>query len=381
MKKIFCLFIGLCVFSAFFVSCKKKPVVVQDDIPVIESSFKWYYFFDGSFKEIERLALSMAMPEYPWTEAVRISSISCEAGNNEKTARGFAIVNRLGVLVFDGENIELCGDSMLFDRRTAGNIVFEDNVPLFSVYRSAFFNNASTRINAIHPFLIQFNSEQKILYPILTVENFGFDSSSEITDFVWDGDVWTCSVKTDDAQKVDFSYVSFQAKKPLVSISPETAESSLFITSSSMEQFRRAQSPMPIKNAPDRLLHLLKSIPHNTDYMVVCYTAGGHSPRTYISSANIHETHSLSAKAILSDVWCGALFEDGTMFFNGAIPGGKVVNAGKNIAIRLPKLPAGFVYSGFTISASRLYASWEETSFFKTARSGFICVNLDAVLP
>ena len=381
MRKIFYLFIVLCAVSSFFVSCKKKPVVVQEDIPVIETSFKWYHFFDGTFKEIERLSLAIAVPEYPWTEAIRISSISCEAGNTEKCAKGFAIVNRLGMLVFDGENIELCGDPMLFDRQTAGNLVFEDGVPLFSVYRSSFFNNASTRANAIHPFLLQFNTEQKISYPVLTVENLGFEASSEITDFVWDGSVWTCCIKTEEAQKVDFSYLSFQTKLPLSSISPETASSALFITSSSVENFRGAQSPMPIKNAPERLLHLVKSIPHNTDYSIVCYTAGGHSPRTYISGGSGHETDSLSAKAVLSDVWCGALFEDGTMFFNGAIPGGKVVNGGKNIAIRLPKLPGGFIYSGFTVSASRLYASWEETSFFKTARSGFICVNLDKVLP
>lgn len=212
MKKIFYLFIVLCVCSAFFVSCKKKPVVVQEDIPVIESSFKWYYFFDGTFKEIERIALAMTVPEHPWTEAIRISSISCEAGNNERIARGFAIVNRLGMLVFDGESIGLCGDAMLFDRRTAGNIVFENNVPLFSVYRSSFFNNASARTNAIHPFLVQFNAEQKISYPVLTVENLGFDISSEITDFVWDGDVWTCGVKSDDAQKLIFPTCRFKQK-------------------------------------------------------------------------------------------------------------------------------------------------------------------------
>ena len=57
-----------------------------------------------------------------------------------------------------------------------------------------------------------------------------------------------------------------------------------------------------------------------------------------------------------------------------------VLNGGKTVALKLPKLLAGYVYSGFTVSGSSLYAAWEETSFFKTGRSGFICVDLDAVL-
>ena len=57
-----------------------------------------------------------------------------------------------------------------------------------------------------------------------------------------------------------------------------------------------------------------------------------------------------------------------------------ILNKGNPLALRLPKLPAGYTYNEFVISGTSLYASWEETSFFKTGRSGFIQINLDSLL-
>ena len=53
---------------------------------------------------------------------------------------------------------------------------------------------------------------------------------------------------------------------------------------------------------------------------------------------------------------------------------------GMPVAIRLPKLPVGFVYSDFVISGSTLYVAWEESSFYETGRAGFLQVNLDRTL-
>ena len=50
------------------------------------------------------------------------------------------------------------------------------------------------------------------------------------------------------------------------------------------------------------------------------------------------------------------------------------------MAIRLPLLPENFVYSDFVITETSLYAAWEETSFYKTGRSGFIYVDLENTL-
>ena len=88
----------------------------------------------------------------------------------------------------------------------------------------------------------------------------------------------------------------------------------------------------------------------------------------------------LNAKAIISQSWSGVLFEDGTLFIEGALPGKHILRGGKPVVVRLPKLPDGFKYSEFVISGTTLYASWEESSFYTTGRSGFIQVNLDKTL-
>lgn len=371
-------------FSAAFlltvVSCEKKQALPVTEIPVQTDSFSWYAFSGGSFQKISRLSDAPAVPAKPWTEAVRISSMATAYSDDEGSVpKGYAVVNRLGVLVFDGDNANLFSDTALFSGKSARNLVFYENTPLFMVYRSSFFNDADNfpQKNG-SPFLIQFDSAQRISYPVLSVENLGFDSGYEITDFIWDGSVWTCSAKSSENAKTVFSYVSFQPKLPLLSITPENASSSIYIEESTAEKFRGAQKASDFSKAPARLKELLQTLPKDASFSVTCYNAGGHSPRTFVSGAQ--EAGVLSAVAVLSDTWGCVLFEDGTVFLKGALYGRPVLNGGKTVAIKLPKIPAGFVYSGFSISGTSLYASWEETSFFKTARSGFIRIDADAVL-
>ena len=295
---------------------------------------------------------------------------------------GYAVVNRCGILVFKGDSVELCSDSALFSGKTAGNLVFFSDIPFFSVYRSTFFNDADgKKTQDFTPFLIQFTPDQRIFYPVVTVQNLGFDSRYEITDFIWDGTVWTCSAKASENEKTVFSYCTFQPKEPLYAITPENAGSSLLVAESSAVKFRGAQETLDFSNAPARIKELLGSLPETADFSLACYTAGGHSPRVFVSAHNKKSSASqLLANALLSENWCGVLFEDGTFFLKGALFSRPVMNGGKPVALKLPKLLAGYVYSGFTVSGSSLYAAWEETSFFKTGRSGFICVDLDAVL-
>ena len=96
-----------------------------------------------------------------------------------------------------------------------------------------------------------------------------------------------------------------------------------------------------------------------------------------IRNSNEKELH---ATAILSQSWSAALFEDGTLFLEGALPGRHILRSGMPVAIRLPKLPVGYVYSDFVISDTTLYAAWEESSFYETGRAGFLQVNLDRTL-
>ena len=74
------------------------------------------------------------------------------------------------------------------------------------------------------------------------------------------------------------------------------------------------------------------------------------------------------------------MFQEGTLYLEGALDGRRILRGGKPVAIRLPKLPQGFRYTSFVISGTSLYAAWEETDFYKTSRSGFIQVNLDETL-
>ncbi|MDE5898357.1 MAG: hypothetical protein K2H09_03720, partial [Treponemataceae bacterium] len=124
--------------------------------------------------------------------------------------------------------------------------------------------------------------------------------------------------------------------------------------------------------------------PETAECAVKCHTAGGHSPRTYIRESGdrklLGSISILKANALIAETWICAVFQDGTVFFNGALHGRRILNSGRTLALRLPKLPAGFVYGEFAISDATLYAAWEETSFFKTGRSGFIAVDLDELL-
>lgn len=386
MRSLFCrhsvFFIAFFIFLA--TSCSKKNELPPQEIPVQAQTFSWYAFTQNSFEKIAKLSDAPVVPAKPWTEAVRISSISCAASADKADGmpEGYAVVNRCGILVFKGDSVELCSDSALFSGKTAGNLVFFSDIPFFSVYRSTFFNDADgKKTQDFTPFLIQFTPDQRIFYPVVTVQNLGFDSRYEITDFIWDGTVWTCSAKASENEKTVFSYCTFQPKEPLYAITPENAGSSLLVAESSAVKFRGAQETLDFSNAPARIKELLGSLPETADFSLSCYTAGGHSPRVFVSAHNKKSSASqLLANALLSENWCGVLFEDGTFFLKGALFSRPVMNGGKPVALKLPKLLAGYVYSGFTVSGSYLYAAWEETSFFKTGRSGFICVDLDAVL-
>ena len=71
---------------------------------------------------------------------------------------------------------------------------------------------------------------------------------------------------------------------------------------------------------------------------------------------------------------------DGTLFIEGALENKHILRNGKPVAIRLPKLAPGFVYTDFVISGNYLYVGWEETDFYKVGKSGFIQVNLEKTL-
>lgn len=379
-------------------SCSKKVqelTPLQEEISIKASSYDFFYFTDRYFKKTHNVASVPALPPRPWTEAVRISSISsCDISEEGENAKAYGIVNRIGILSFQDDRIELHLDNELFSSRTAGNLVFYQATPVYSLYRSTFFNDMERKLSGPHPFLVQFDPIQKISFPIINVENLlpGESESdaenTEIIDYIWDGKVFSCAAKqkkvieerVGSREEISFSYKNFQVKEDLLSITPETASKEIFITPSSMGAFKENQKFQNFENAPEKLQDLLSPL-KNADFLITVRNAGGHSPRRYKHEVSASDENRFAfADALLAPSWCAALFQDGTIFMKGALESSPIFNKGRPVVLRLPKLPNSFQYSGFAITGKYLYASWEETDFYMVKRSGFLCVDLGKIL-
>lgn len=364
-----------------FPSCEKKAVEqnLKKEVEIEKTSHCWYYFTPTGFKKIDKPQNAPRTSSQPWTETIRISSANSTISGN----KSFAIVNRLGVLTFDNDNISLATDSNIFNDRTAGNLVFINDTPLFSVYKSAFFNDTISSPNYLddkssHLFLIQFDPVAKISYPL--INSTSLVESGEVTDFVFNNNNWLCAIKSITDNRTTFSYCSWKPQIPLLSISPNNADENIVISTISSEDFRKSKAQIDYENSPKRIKDLLSGFSKDLSFILEVKTAGGGTPREYINKIDNTNNKELLGKGIIAASWSSVLFEDGTLFLEGALPGKHVLREGKPVAIRLPKLPAGFVYSDFTISGTTLYAGWEESSFYKTGRSGFIQIDLDETL-
>ena len=125
---------------------------------------------------------------------------------------------------------------------------------------------------------------------------------------------------------------------------------------------------------------MLAGFSSTVPFVLEVKSAGGASSIKYQNELPASTETELNAKAIISQSWSAALFEDGTLFIEGALPGKHILRGGKPVAIRLPKLDQGYIYSDFVISGTSLYAAWEESDFYKIKRSGFLSVDLDSTL-
>ena len=152
-------------------SCKKQDNTIQTNnaisVEITKKNHTWYYFNNYTFQHIEKPQLVPAQAEKPWTEAIRISSAN-NAAEGDSDPLAYAIVNRLGVIKFNNETIFLSPDVNLFNNRTAGNLVFSNNVPVFSVYKSSFFNDSIVdpdykTDDSAHLFLFLCHGEQLLL--------------------------------------------------------------------------------------------------------------------------------------------------------------------------------------------------------------------------
>jgi len=382
-KRIECIFIVLCLCS-LCISCGNKKNKAESDVIEISDSLntsnkphQWYAFSSSGYSSVSSPQTSPAAQSKPWTEAVRISSSSAVSAEDGQTQKAFMIVNRLGVLSLDGSKMELNQDTTLFSERTAGNLVFVNGTPVYSLYKSTFFN--SNLQDNQHPFLVQFDPVSKISYPLVNCDNLTENKACEVTDFIWDGRTWFCCIKSEENTKTEFSYIKWVSNIPLLSQSPAIASKNIVIEESDAETFRKEREPLSFGKAPDRIRKLLDGMASTVPFNLTVMTAGGTSPRLYSNVAKENE-EALTAYGVVSESWSGILFQDGTLYLEGALDGRHILRKGKPVAIRLPKIPYGFNYTSFVISGATLYAAWEESDFYMTSRSGFIKVDLDETL-
>lgn len=337
---------------------------------------KWFYFSNDSFVETDLPQHSQIHSLKPWTESIRI----CD-GNTSEDGKAIFLVNHLGALYFDEtDNPILIQDWQLFSDSTAGNLVFENGNPYFTLVKNSFFNkkaqNPQKNQNQSH--IIRLSTEQKIFFPVVTYSDLEIESNGEVTGTYFDGSDWVSSVKSTKNNKVSFHYIKWKSLVDLSTVQPfsrKRESSSIRVSQISESSYRNLITPEGFSKAPPRLKLLLKSIPKDFSFTLTCRDFGGSSPR-YFSSGNDDDENTVS-NAIIKDNWVCAVFADGTTYFCGSLDGFPMINNGKTVAFRLPKLPPRYTYQAFSISGKFLIVAWEESDFYKTGRAGFLTVDME----
>ena len=378
------------VFFAAACSCKSKK-----DTPIFLSGEKmtapenithaWYYFTKTGFMPVDLPQNAPSAIEKPWTESIRIcGSANASDTNSRIQPPAYAMVNRLGIIKFSKDSPILHGDVNLFSENTVSSMFLQDNVPVFSVYKSSFFNDKTpvqntAAITQSRPLLINYDINSGVFFPLIFYEDLHLAINEQVTDFSWNGKSFNCSVKTTENAKNTFSYFTLTPSVSLLSLSQKNISSVLSIGESNAESFRASKKIADFSEAPERLKNLLAKLQKNQQMLMECSFSGNSSAVTYRQSGN-DENSCLMAKAVIADLYALAVFSDGTCYFSGSCYSRPVLAGGKVLGFRLPKLPERFIYSYPALSGTKLYVAWEETSFYKTGRSGFIEVDLDSVL-
>ena len=372
--------ISLVVFG-LLASCNgkknKSPLGDMMELKPVQKSHVWYYFSDTNFFTVDLPQHSPVVSERAWTEVVRIASASTSPDPN----LAYALVNRLGMLVLDEKGPELHTDASIFSGVTADSLVFSDKSPLFYLYRSSFFNvdfekSISKAVQPSRPFLVEYDPVAKAFFPLVSYDNLKLTDEEQIAGYFWDGETWACSAKKVVEDRVSFSYFYWKPYAPLTELSPALANPELFtFRTSTEEEYRKLSMPKPLSAAPEQLKKLCSSIPSEFTLSLLWKDGSGTSAVSYFQQGS--NSIPLTANGSSGSKYDALLFADGTTYIMKSDDGdGK----GSVAAFRLPLLPAGFAYGDFAIAGDTLYAAWEESSFYKTGRTGFLQVDLKSVL-
>ena len=372
--------------AILLVSCEKESqpspyngISDLQQISFVEKSHRWYYFTRDSFAQTDLPQKAPQVMEQPWTEAVRISSAASVPLKNAASSPfgAYAVVNRMGILAFSEDSIDIYTDATVFPSVTADQLVFSGGVPVFYLYRSSFFNESNEARVETQPFLVEFNPQTKIFFPLVTYRNLRLEDDEEIVGYFWDGETWTCSSKRITDRQVEFKYFLWQPLVELTELSPALSSDYYIFKNASEEEYRKLNMPQLFSAAPPELKSLVSSIPSEFTFYVSWRDASGTSPVNYYQQG----TNSTSVNARgLCDSASGydvIVFADGTTYLrnNRATDGEQSV-----FAFRLPLLPAGYTYGEVAIAGNSLYVGWEENIFYKTVRSGFIQIDIAQVI-
>ena len=363
----FCALI-LVFLSVLMFSCKKQSQVIEivEDIKEPVKTHKWYYFSSLGFSNTENLDSIPRTLEKPWTESVRIS----KAITYKDTA--YLAVNRKGLIVCSGEEKDFKIDEKLFADNTIGTFLIFDESPIFHVYKNSLFNTTKTENNSV---LIQYSPSSKLFYPLLQKNDLSLDKTEEVVSASFIDDSFVFSTKKSDDNSTEFRYYSLPlAEEGYLNFSG----TDFFAQEFSVTDFRTFIEPKNYSLAPERLKSLLKVIPKDFAFLLHVQNEEG-AVVEYVQQ-NSTEEDPQEAYAYIGDTYTSALFPDGTFYFVGGIEGKHILNSGKPVSMRLPKLPKGYKYTSYAITKTKLYCGFEEYNFYKTGITGFIEVDLENTL-
>ena len=375
MKKTFLVLGTVLLLTCTSCSKNQKPAEVEVISPTVPH--QWYYFSGTEIKETDKPENTPEVMGKPWTEATRISSaaslIPSKENRNYKYS-AFAILNKVGLICFDSDNFEISRDISIFTRESADSLVFSDGCPIFYLYRSTFFSNDlfsnQNIISEARPFLVLFNQDARIFFPLVSYKNLNLDNTDQVTKVIWNGSKWVCSAKKQIDKGVEFSYFFWEPQIPLANLNPAMGQETFLFKSMTEEEFKKVGMPKSFLKAPAELKSLLKSIPDDFPFFVCWRDESGTSGDYYFQEGNDDEP--LDARGLVAPLskYNAVIFKDGTTYAS------RSSDPEKPVAFRLPKLPESFTYGEFCISGDTLYVSWEESDFYVVKRAGFLKVNL-----
>lgn len=173
---------------------------------------------------------------------------------------------------------------------------------------------AASSSNASRPFLVEFNPESGMFFPLVTYENLGLLPADQITGFFWNGTTWSCSVKKTEAGKVSFSYFFWEPPVALTELSPALSYETFIFSPCTEAQYRKINLPLLFDAAPAGLADLLSPIPEEFSFYVSWRDNSGTSPVNYFQQGSGGITLNAKAARIPVEQYTAAVFSDGTVY-------------------------------------------------------------------